>query len=347
MKSRLIFTLLLSAHWACAQKKDAQEIPYTSFRDKLVLYADMGFSSSPFSMKFESANTNIHKLRYRNNIGLVMGLGASYKWFALRLGFTVLGNLKPIAKHGKTSYFGIGFDFPIKKTYFEFDFRNYQGYAIKNAWQWDDALTPLAPNYIRPETNTLSISLNGWYFNNRDFKMSVLKGKVGHYNKQVFTWYLKGTFNIQGISNNESIIPLALTDSLNTKTRTSTLSALDFGVIPGAAYVNRYKNWQYAAMVGFGPVVQSKFYIVDQETRGFLGLAPRYDIRFIAGYNVPKWFVMVITNFDNKSIRINDLRYLNSAHTIRVVGGIRLDTKKKKAGGDKDKPERKRRFFKS
>lgn len=266
-----------------------------------------------------------------------MGFGFSYKWMALRFGFNVISNLKPVKKYGKTSYIDFGFDFPIRKTYFEFDIRNYTGYAIRNAWHWNDTLNPMLPNDIRSGTNTLSVSLNGWYFHNRDFKMSVLKGKVGHYNKEVFTWYLKGTLNVQGVSNNESLIPFQLTDSLNSKTRSTTLSAFDFGVIPGAAYVNRYKNWQYAAMIGFGPVVQSKFYVTNENTRGFLGLAPRYDIRFIAGYNVPKWFVMLVTHFDNKSIRINDLKYTNSSHNIRVVAGIRLDTKTKKEEKEKTK----------
>ncbi|TXI83844.1 MAG: hypothetical protein E6Q37_09545 [Crocinitomicaceae bacterium] len=74
--------------------------------------------------------------------------------------------------------------------------------------------------------------------------MNSLKGKVGHYNKEVYTWYLKNSINIQGVSDVESIIPVQLTDSLTTKNRATTISAFDFGSIPGFAYVNRKNNWQ-------------------------------------------------------------------------------------------------------
>lgn len=315
------------------KKKNSREVqaptPFTLYKDKIVLYTDLGFSTSPFTMRFKSANTDVTKLKYKNNLGLVMGFGGTYKWFALRLGFALTRNLRPIGKFGKTSYFDLGFDFPVKKMYFEFDFRNYKGYAIKNAYHWNDSLNPGQKHEIHPDAATLTIGLNGWYFNNKDFKMNSLKGKVGHYNKEVFTWYLKNTINIQGVSNTESIIPLQLTDSLNSKTRTKTISAFDFGCIPGVAYVNRMKNWQYAGMIGFGPVIQSKFYIVDENTRGFLGLAPRYDIRFIGGYNVPKWFVMLTTEFDNRSVRFNDLRYRNYNYTIKIAAGMRFDKKTK------------------
>jgi hypothetical protein len=82
-------------------------------------------------------------------------------------------------------------------------------------------------------------------------------------------------------------------------------------------------------MFGFGPVVQSKFYIVNENTRGFFGLAPRYDLRLIAGYNVPKWFVMISTEFDNRSIRFNELKYKNNNYTVRLLAGYRLDKQEK------------------
>jgi hypothetical protein len=313
----------------CQKKPEQIGDAYTLYKNKSVLFSDLGFSSSPYSINFRSANTPITKLKYRNNLGVIMGIGCTYKWFAVRLAFALTKNLKPVSKYGKTSYIDLGLDFPVKKMYFEFDLRNYKGYSIKNADIFNPNLAGDNTNEIRANANTLSIALNGWYLHNRDFKMQPMKGKVGHFNRQVITWYLKNTINIQGIGDIESIIPYELTDSLNTKTKSSTLSAFDFGVIPGIGYANKYKNWQFAGMFGFGPVVQSKFYIISEAARGFLGLAPRYDLRLIAGYNVPKWFVMLSTEFDNKSIRFNELKYKNNSYTLRLVAGFRLDKKEK------------------
>lgn len=260
-----------------------------------------------------------------------MGIGGAYKWMSLRVSFALTKNLRNVENYGKTSYFGLGFDFPLKKMHFEFDLSTYSGYALKNAYLWDQDLKPGQKNEIHPDATTLSISVNSYYFQNKDFKINYLRGKTGHYNKQVHTWYLKGTVNLQGLSNTESIIPLQLADSLNSKTFTSTVSAFDFGVIPGYAYVNRIRNWQFAGIIGFGPVIQSKFYIVNGSTRGYLGLAPRYDIRFLGGYNTRRWFVMLSAEFDNKTVNFQDFKYRNHSYTARIVGGIRLNPIKKKS----------------
>jgi hypothetical protein len=71
---------------------------------------------------------------------------------------------------------------------------------------------------------------------------------------------------------------------------------------------------------------------VDGESRSFTGLQPRYDIRFIGGYSVPKYFVFLVTDFDNKSIKFNTLTYNQTIYTLRLVGGIRLEPKEKKSG---------------
>jgi hypothetical protein len=162
--------------------------------------------------------------------------------------------------------------------------------------------------------------------------MSALRGKTGHYDREVKTWYVKTSLNIFGINNgNSSIVPQELLDSTNSKVASSTLSSVDIGVIPGYAYVNKINNWQFSVIAGFGGAIQSKFYVSDGTTRGFLGLSPRFDFRFIGGYTVPRYFVFIVTDFDNKSIRFNEFVYRQSFYSVKIVGGIRLDPKEKKS----------------
>ncbi len=320
---------MFSAVQAQKSKLDTTE-QYNSYRDKLVLYTDFGYSTSPFNIRFKSSTTNISKLQFKNNLGLIMGIGGSYKWFSLRIGFALSKNLRSVEKYGKTSYVDIGFEFPIKKMHFEVDFKNYKGYAIKNAYAWNSAYDLNKKHLHVPEVNTASFSINTYYLNNKQFKINYLKGQKGNYKNQVHTWYIKSTIALQGVSNLGSIIPNQLTDSLNSKTQTTSISSLDFGAIPGYAYVNRYKNWQYAAMFGIGPIIQSKFYVINSNTRGFLGMAPRYDFRIIGGYNVPRWFAMISAELDNKSVRFDELTYRNNSYTIRLVAGMRFDAGKKR-----------------
>ena len=110
----------------------------------------------------------------------------------------------------------------------------------------------------------------------------------------------------------------------------STFSAFDVGFVPGYAYVNRFKNWQVAGWAGVGAVIQAKYYQVNGDFRGFLGLAPRYDVRLMGGYTTPTYFLFLVTDFDNKSIRFNQLIYRQSFYTVKLVGGYRFPKKEKK-----------------
>ncbi len=300
-----------------------------SYRDKIVLYSDIGFNSAPFSVHYPFAD-GIKKLKYRNNYKSILGFGGAYKWFALRFAFDLPATVLPVSKYGNTNYFDLGVDFSIKKTFIDVDYHNYKGYAIKNAYTWNDTLDKLHPHDIRSKTTAASFSVNVWYLHNKEFRMPGLRGKTGDYQGESKTWYLKSTVNLHGVSNEPAtLIPTELIDSVNNKTATRGISAFDFGVIPGVGYVNSYKNWQYAALAGFGPVIQTKVYDIPQNSRAYLGLAPRYDIRLYGGYSIERYFVILSAEFDNKSIRYNKFRYRQTFYSIRLTGGIRLEPKEK------------------
>ena len=305
-------------------------IPYEFYKKKIVLYSDFGFNSAPFSMNYHFQN-GIDKIKYRNNYKNLFGIGCSYKWFSLRLSFAVGENARPTDKFGKTNYGTLGFNFTLKNTYWDIELRNVSGYAIKNAYKWNDSLSVNHPNDIRSSTNSFGFSVNAWYFKNPYFKMQAVLGKTGHFLGEVKTWYLKNTFNIYGVGNgNNSLIPSEIIDPSNSKTSSTSYGAFDFGIIPGYAYANRKNNWQVSGLFGLGPVIQAKSYNTNGTTRTFLGLAPRYDVRFVAGYSKPSYFIFFVTDIDNKSIRFNNLVFRQSFYSLKLVGGIRLDSKKER-----------------
>jgi hypothetical protein len=246
----------------------------------------------------------------------------------MRIAFPILPGVRSTEKYGKSKQFALGFDYNFKRLYTDLDFRIIQGYAIKNAYTFDSSLTENNPNKVFPELGSLNLALNLWYFNHDDFKMNALQGRRAHFEKQVHTWYLKGTLNYFGVTNARGeIIPSLLQDGLQSKTSAQGYSALDFGIIPGYAYANRKNNWQISGWAGLGPVVQSKFYTLETGVQGFLGLAPRYDIRLVGGYSNNQRFFLLAANFDNKSIAFNTLAYKQYFYTIRLVAGIRIPPK--------------------
>ena len=336
----LVFFLLFTIN-AISQN---DSLPYERYKNNVVLYTDYGYTSGPFSIKYNFPGPT-EKLKYRNNYKDVVGFGICYKWFSFRISFALQGNAKSVEKYGKTTYFATGTNFTLKRFYWDIDIRSFGGYAIKNAYHWNDTLSPDHPNDIRSNTKSYGLSINTWYFQDKNFKMSAVLGKTGHYLREVKTWYFKTTFNSYGIKNENgtdkySIIPTPLIDPLNSKTASTSYASVDMGVIPGYAYVNRKNNWQIAGLFGVGAVLQTKFYNVNGNTRGFVGLAPRYDIRFIGGYSVPRYFVFLVTEFDNKSIRFNDFVYKQTFYSIKLVAGVRFKDRKKE---EKEKEKKKKK----
>ncbi|MFM7667119.1 MAG: hypothetical protein ACKO7D_02910 [Bacteroidota bacterium] len=314
---------LLILNLALSQSDSSSKI--ADFRNNVVVYSDLGFTSAPFSISYPFTN-EINQLSYKNNFKTFLGIGIAYKWLSLRIGFPILSSFRPINKYGNTKQFNVGFDYSLFKTFFDLEFKYLEGYSIQNANRWD---TSKSPNDIQSNLVSFNLALNGWYFHDKDFKMNALLGKRAHYTQEVKTWYLKGTINLFGLDNkNNTLIPQQLIDPANSKTELSKANSFDFGVIPGYAYVNRIKNWQFSGWFGFGPVIQSKFYSYSGNSRGFLGIAPRYDFRLMGGYSKPEFFIFLVTDFDNKSIRFNDMIIRQYFYSIKLVGGYRFSNKK-------------------
>lgn len=327
MKATVLFFFLLVASSLSAHTDDS--LSYNLYKDKIVLYSDLGFGSAPFNFKDDFIDEQT-KLKFRHNQKFVLGLGMAYKWFSLRLGIGLPGTLRSVKNYGNVDIQDLGLRFTVKKTFWDFDFRTYKGFVIKNAYHWNDTLNALNPNAYIPGIRSTNLSVNSWYLNSKNFKMQSVLGQVGDFNKSMGTWYVKGTINYFTIANeNGRLTPDALIDSSQTRSFARTTSAMDVGLVPGLAYAFRKGNWQLAAFGGLGGVIQSKFYTTGAITRGFLGLAPRLDLRFIAGYSKPNYFIWFTSEFDLKSTSFKEMKISHNYHLLRLVAGIRINKKKK------------------
>lgn len=303
---------------------------YTLYKDHPTVFGDVGYNSAPFSMKYDFGN-GIDKVKYRHNFKTMLGFGFAYKWFSLRLSGAVIGNSRPVSRFGEANYIDLGLNFSFKKTHYEVNLRTYSGYVVVNAKDWDTTLNDLKPNDITQTIGSYNLSLAMWYFHNKNFKISPFNGVRGKYNKPVTTWYLAGKFDIYGLQNEKgSIIPKLLIDTTNSKTASSSLAAVDLGVIPGVGHVGTIKkNWQYGAMFAFGPRLQLKSYTLNGTPTSLLGIVARYDIQMMFGYNVPKFFAIFSLEFDNKSIGFLQMKYHQSFYSMRLSLGYRFKERKK------------------
>lgn len=293
------------------------------------MYSDVGYNANPFSLR-GNFGQNVNELSYKNNFSPFLGLGFAYKWFHLRVGFPIIGNIRSATKFGQTTQYNFAYDLTYKKVWYDFEFKSTFGYALKNAAQWDTSSNDQQPHKILPKVQSLNLMMNGWYFKNPEFQMNGLLGKRAHYTKEILTWYLKGTINYFGSANrNGSLVPEQIQDPQIPIQTLTQLQAFDFGVVPGVAYVNRKNNWQIGGWLGLGPVIQIKGYETPDYSKLFLGLAPRFDMRFMGGYSSDERFFFIVTDFDNKSIRYNELNYRQLYYAIKFVAGFRFGVSKK------------------
>ena len=321
----IITTLFSFVSFFIFSQKDT--VYLTSYRNNLIIYNDLGFNTAPFDLKI--VHNQISKnLKFRNNIHDFYGVVCNYKIFSVRFGVQLPGSIKPTKSYGYSKYFHLGFDFTYKKIFFDFDFYQYKGFALMDSKQFYNNYNNEYPNDIKNDLMSNSFSVNMWYFHKKNFTMSALRGKTAVFNKFAFTWYLKSTLNSFGLSNNNSpIIPDYLIDTINTKSSATHIRAFDFGFIPGIALVLVKNHWNFSVLTGYGFTIQDKSYETTSLYRNFIGLASRYDIRVMGGYNTPKWFLMLHTDFDNKSIQFTGLKYAQTYFSIRLVGGYRFGIK--------------------
>lgn len=271
---------------------------------------------------------------------LAMGIGINYKWFGIRIGFSLPGSLLDEKKYGKTTYFDGGLKFNIKRTFFSIDLRSFTGYAIKDAYKWNDTLTSSTPNDIRPQTTSIAFSINSWWFFSKQFHVKAIQGKAGHFTDASKTWYLKTSLNFYGVGNNiGQMVPKELSDTSERVNATS-IGAIDLGIVPGYAYGNSFNHWQLGLFAGLGGVIQAKYYTRGDLTRSYLGLAPRVDLRLTVGYSKPLYFVLLSGNFDIKTVKIQDLNFSQNFYNVKLTGGIRIPTKKSRISEGNPKPQK-------
>lgn len=302
------FMLYISTTYA--QKYDPDT---TSYLNRFVLYNDVGINNAPLRFKLRiKANTSTYQLY--NNLHDFYAIGCHYKWFALRLSSQLLGSNEYSQHKGKSSYFRMGVDFNYKHFHFDIDLHEYRGFSNGKS------------KFENLKTN--NVSFNTWYFFKNNFSMSALKGKTATFNRFTYSPYIKSTINIYGVNNeNSSILPYYLMDSTNLESLCSSINAKDLGLIPGLALANKTRNWHYNLMIGFGAVLQEQKIEIEKKITSRVILEPRFDLRIMGGYNKNRWFIMLNTELDAKSIRYSNFKYEQYYINLRLVYGYRFGVK--------------------
>jgi hypothetical protein len=298
-----------------------------NYSNKLVLSSDIGFNNAPFSLFITDSKNTKTRFKYRNNISPFFGFGLNYQWFSFRIGSLIPGNIKSEEKYGKTAFVKLGAEFRLKKFFFDLEYTGFQGFYINNLSEIDNNLPD---NHLITEVKTKSTYINSWYFHNKNFRISTFNGKTSTFNRNIFSWYIKSSFNAYSVENNIPMLPISVYDPSKSITYVRKLKAIDFGLIPGIAYSAKFHRLNFGFLIGIGCAIQDKSYETKDIHRNFIGLAPRYDVRFSLGYNYDRWFLRLRAEFDNKTIAYPDLYYRQTYSVYKIVYGYRFEMKNRK-----------------
>lgn len=304
-------------------------LPFNSYHERVVLSTSFSYKGAPFNL--QGSFDSINQLNYQANLNLIHGIGVAYKWFSLNINYKLPNYTRSTEKYGKTKYFDVGLRFNLKKLYFSLNFTDYNGYGIKGADKLSDSL-PVSPvgYYLNNNLKSWGLGLNVYYLINPDLNMKAAIGAVSRYTGSAHGFYLRFTTSVYGISSERSLIPYEYLSSPHSSHKASSISAIDFGAVPGYAYLNNINGWQFGAFAGLGGVIQAKSYQSEETSRSFLGLAPRFDIRIQGGYNVSNWFLMFNATFDHSSIEFSHLQYNQLYFAFQLTYGYRFKEKEDK-----------------
>jgi hypothetical protein len=323
MRLRLIISFTIGLLQAGYAQQKSENIPYESYTDQWVVHSSLGLNDSPFRLRGSFGPEDV--LRYRSNLNAIMGIGVAHKWFALNLSFKLPGYLRNTDDFGKTNYIDLGLQFELDNWFLVGDIHRYAGFGIKNADRINENLPVTDQNvFFNDELSTFSISVNAYQFFNDQFKMNPALGIVGRYLEETKSFYIKYTANVFRMRTKNEIMPSDFFPNTVSIYEARSMGAFDVGAVPGFAYINNFEGWQYGFMTGVGAVIQLKSFTYQNITRAFLGLAPRVDIRAQAGYNVDKWFLMLTSSFDNKSVNFDEFNYRQVYYTLSLNYGYRF-----------------------
>jgi len=316
---------ILSVLFLNGSVSPADSLPYVHYKDNITVYSITGFNATNVSIK--PKYLDFGRERYFLNPPLLLGFGVSYKGIDLGITRRMGAHLVSENKFGKSDYFDFKFRFPIKRIYFAFRAQHYREFSLLN----HDYPEEVAPNkhLVLPDFSTLSINLDARYFLKKDFSYRAAMGFSGHYNEDFFTPYVYSYFGVSAVARDSmTLLPTYAVNEIADVSKSNSVGCFEFGAIPGVAYVKRYEKWQGALLLGWGPLVQIKWYETQDQSRPFFGLSSRTDLQMSFGYHQERWFLQVMSEFQFRRINFPQMSVQQYYYDLRIFFGYLIKVKK-------------------
>lgn len=294
------------------------------YKDKLTVYSLTGYNAT--NVAINPKFSDFERQRYMLNPPLLFGMGVAYKGIDLGFSRRLSVNLMNSTKYGKSDYSDFKLKFSISRIHIAVRAQKYTGFSLLNH-EYDEQNLP-KPHLFIEDFSTFSLNLDARYFFKENFNYSSALGFSGEYLRDFISPYI---YTYTGGSNvkNETRPLLAdyVIDESATISNSNKVGCIEFGAIPGFAVVKRYNNIQATMLLGWGPLIQTKWHTVEK-TRAFFGLSSRTDLQWSVGYHKEKWFVQLISEFQFRRMNFRQMNVQQYYYDLRVFFGYLIPVKK-------------------
>lgn len=299
-------------------------LKYLHYNNKVTLYALSGYNATNVSLNPRFGD--LARQRYMFNPPLLLGFGIVYKGFDLGITRRLPYHLMNTEKYGKSDYFDFKLKYSISRIHLAFRAQKYTGFALLNQ-QYDDL--PNQAHLPLEDFSAFSLNLDARYFFKKDFSYKAALGFSGEYLEDVLTPYLYGYTGGSNIKNrNGALLPVYAQDSIASISFSERMGCVEFGAIPGVAMVKRHNNIQATVLLGWGPLIQTKWHAGGISSRAFFGLSSRTDLQWSVGYHKEKWFVQLISEVQFRRMNFKQIRAQQYYYDLRLFYGYLIGVKK-------------------
>lgn len=275
----------------------------------------------------KDANTGAG-IRYRPEYGVNLGVGVSYKWFALDLAFNI--GLRENKDFENSEYFDFQGRVFSSKQFIEGSMQYYYGHIVANISGIDDEISDVPE--IRDDIRTISFGLQYLYAFNYDkfsLKAPFVLNEIQL--KSAGSPIFGASFSYFSMDSDSSIVPHNLMEYFDPK-----LHLTDFNVISLAINVGYMYTfvWKKHFFITLGLIPGLNFNLGDSkaEERESFKWNVSYRIKTMnaIGYNGGKYFVGFQFVGDWNNIRMYERLHTKFTHgSLKLFVGYRFRNKRK------------------
>ena len=271
-----------------------------NYMDKLSLRVSALNKSNFFRIIDGNKNSS---LRYRPDRRINLGLGMSYRWFALGVSFNV-GFLEPKQFENSKFFDFNGTVFSIKH-YLGVNYQYYQGHKLTGGLV-NDVEIPDSSKF-REDIRTIHFGLDYFYaFNYGKFSLKAPFALNQIQRKNAGSVVVGASFSINILDGDSTLVPSNFYDDFNEKLHFKDLNTTSIGINIGYMYTFTWKR-QLFLTLGFVPGLNLVAGDYETDSRQFRNIHffPKYQILSALGLNKERYFIAVQFMSNNEYILLD------------------------------------------